>query len=141
MSDVSENAEETPDRTIPVVTMAIAACALVLAGASLIVVGAKFAFAVVVGGAIGVANFALLARIGKAVVGSSSGAGFWGAVYFFKIAALFGGLYLFFHSGVVNVYGLLVGLSSLAPGIVVGGVLATPKARPQPADRQPRDRR
>jgi hypothetical protein len=139
MSDVTETAEETPDRTIPVVTMAIAICALVLAGASLMVVGAKFAFAVIVGGAIGVANFALLARIGKAVMGSSSGAGFWGAVYFFKIAALFGGLYLFFHTGVVNVYGLLVGLSALAPGIVVGGVLATPKA--QPAPRQPRDRR
>ena len=73
------------------------------------------------------------------IVRIGGGAGFWGAVYFFKIAALFGGLYLFFHTGVVNVYGLLVGLSALAPGIVVGGVLATPKA--QPAPREPRDRR
>ncbi|MGZ3417867.1 MAG: ATP synthase subunit I [Polyangiales bacterium] len=127
---MSETAEETPDRTIQVVTVAIGACALLLAGASLIVVGAKFAFAVVVGGAIGVANFLLLARIGKAVTGSSSGAAFWGGVYFFKIAALFGGLYLLFHTGAVNLYGLLVGLSALAPGIVVGGVLATPKAPP-----------
>jgi hypothetical protein len=72
----------------------------------------------------------VLARIGHALTGTRSGAAFWGAVYFVKISALFGGLYLLFSSGAVNMYGLLVGLSAIVPGIVVGGVLATPKAAP-----------
>lgn len=116
-------------RTAGLVALCIAASTVLLAAPSLFVVGAKFAAAVVLGGAIGIANFLLLARIGKALTGTRSGAAFWGGVYFFKIAALFGGLYLLFSTGAVNLYGLVVGLSAIVPGIVVGGLLATPRPR------------
>lgn len=130
MSTTPDAEPEAPSlgRTAGVVSATIAACTLLLATPSYFVAGAKFAAAVLLGGAIGVANFLVLARVGKALTGTRSGAAFWGGVYFVKIVALFGGLYLLFSTGAVNLYGLLVGLSAIVPGIVVGGLLATPKA-------------
>lgn len=122
-------AEQAADRTLVRVAWSIAACALVLAVATLATRGSRMALGVVVGGAIAVANFVLLARIGKALTGSGAGAAFWGGMYFIKIAALFGGLYLLFHSGMVDGYGILVGLCALVPGIVVGGVLTGAPAK------------
>lgn len=125
------NSDATADdegaRTLRVVALSIAGCAVLFALGAFFSVNARFAFAVALGGAIAVANFLVLARVGRAITGSSGGAAFWGAVYFFKIAALLGGVFLLFQSGKVNVFGLLIGLSTLAPGIVVGGVLSSPK--------------
>jgi hypothetical protein len=122
-------AAPTLGRTAGVVALAIAGSTLLLAAPSYFIAGGKFAAAVLLGGAIGIANFLVLARIGKALTGTRAGAAFWGGVYFFKIAALFGGLYLLFATGAVNLYGLLVGLSAIVPGIVVGGLLATPRSQ------------
>lgn len=127
--DADAPGEPEADRTIPTVAVAIGVCAALLALASYFAAGGRFAFAVVVGGAIGAANFLVLARVGKALTGTKGGAAFWGGMYFFKIAALFGGLFLLLTTKVVDPYGLLVGLASLVPGIVVGGVVA---ARRQP---------
>jgi len=130
MSTTPDADSEAPSlgRTAGVVALSIAACTVLLATPSYFVAGVKFAAAVLLGGAIGIANFLVLARVGKALTGTRSGAAFWGGVYFVKIVALFGGLYLLFTTGAVNMYGLLVGLSAIVPGIVVGGLLATPKA-------------
>lgn len=118
------------DRAIRVVGAAIAAFALLLAVPSFFVAGARFAAGVVAGGAVGVANFWFFGRIGKALTGSRREATFWGGMYFVKIVLLFGGLYLFMSSFDAKlVYGLLVGLSAIVPGIVVGGLLATPKGQ------------
>lgn len=117
-------------RTLRVVALSIAGCAALFATGAFFSVNARFAFAVAVGGAIAVANFLVLSRIGRAITGGAGSAAFWGVAYFFKIAALLGGVYLLFQSGRVNVFGLLIGLSTLAPGIVVGGVLAAPKGPP-----------
>ncbi len=122
--------EPGADRTIPTVAVAIGVCAVLLAVPSFFAAGGRFAFAVVVGGAIGVANFLVLARVGRALTGTKGGAAFWGGMYLVKIAALFGGLFLLLTTKVVDPYGLLVGLASLVPGIVVGGVVA---ARRPPA--------
>jgi len=129
-ADPEQPLEAAPSltRTAGVVALSIAASTLLLALPSYFIAGQKFAAAVLLGGGIGIANFLVLARIGKALTGTRSGAAFWGGIYFFKIAALFGGLYLLFSTGAVNLYGLLVGLSAIVPGIVVGGLLATPKA-------------
>lgn len=116
------------DRAIRIVCMTIAAFALLLAVPSYFVAGGRFALGAVAGGAIGVANFLFFGRIGKALTGTRRAAAFWGGMYFVKIVLLFGGLYVLFTTGVLHVYGLLVGLSALVPGIVVGGLLATPKA-------------
>lgn len=123
---VNETAEPETDNTLRIVATSIAGCAALFALGAFFSVNARFAFAVAIGGAIAVANFLVLARIGRAITGGSGGAAFWGATYFFKIAALLGGVFLLFQSGRVNVFGLLIGLSTLAPGIVVGGVLAAP---------------
>jgi len=131
MSTTPDADSEAPSlgRTAGIVALSIAVSTLLLATPSYFFAGAKFAAAVLLGGAIGIANFLVLARIGKALTGTRSGAAFWGGVYFFKIAALFGGLYFLFSRGAVSPYGLLVGLSAIVPGIVVGGLLATPRAR------------
>lgn len=113
------------DRTIGSVAVAIAVIAALFALSAVVFTNTRVALGVVIGGAAGVANFLVLARIGKAVTGSRSGAAFWGAIYFVKLAVLFGGIYLVFTTGVINVYGLLVGLSAIVPGIVVGGVVAS----------------
>ena len=127
--DADPDLPEAPSlgRTAGIVALSIAGSTVLLAIPSFYVAGAKFAAAVLLGGAIGIANFLVLARIGKALTGTRSGAAFWGGVYFFKISALFGGLYFLFATGAVNLYGLLVGLSAIVPGIVVGGLLATPR--------------
>jgi hypothetical protein len=123
---------DAPDlaRTTRAVVLGIATAATLLAVPSFYIAGSKFGVAVLIGGAIGVANFLVLARVVGALTGGRSAATFWGVVYFFKILVLFGGLYLLFSSGWLNIYGLLVGLSAIVPGIVVGGVLALPKAAP-----------
>ncbi len=118
------------DRAVRIVCLTIAAFSLLLGLPSYFVAGGRFAFAVVAGGAIGVANFLFFGRIGKALTGTRRAAAFWGGMYFVKIVVLFGGLYALFTTGVLHIYGLLVGLSALVPGIVVGGLLATPKAQP-----------
>lgn len=123
------------DRTLRVVALSIAGCAAAFSLGALFSVNARFAFAVAVGGAIAVANFLVLARIGRAITGGAGTAAFWGAAYFLKIAALLGGVFLLFQSGKINVFGLLIGLSTLAPGIVVGGVLASPAAPKGPPSR------
>jgi hypothetical protein len=116
------------DRAIRAVCGAIAAFACLLALPSYFVAGGRFAVAVLGGGAIGVANFLFFGRIGKALTGSRREAAFWGGMYFVKIALLFGGLYLLLDTLPSNFkYGLLVGLCAIVPGIVVGGLLATPK--------------
>jgi hypothetical protein len=132
--DAEPELPEAPSlgRTAGIVAASIGASTLLLATPSYFIAGAKFAVGVLLGGAIGIANFLVLARIGRALTGTRSGAAFWGGVYFFKIAALFGGLYLLFSTGAVNLYGLLVGLSAIVPGIVVGGLLATPRSPSQP---------
>jgi hypothetical protein len=114
-------------RAITLVAVCIGVCAALLALASIPFGGLRLAAAVTIGGVIGIANFLVLGRIGKTLVGTQGRAAFWGAMYFVKIAALFGGLWLLFQYRVVNVYGVLVGLSALVPGIVVGGVLAAQK--------------
>jgi hypothetical protein len=133
MSTTPDADPDLPDapslgRTAGTVALSIAASTLLFAAPSYVFAGAKFAAAVLLGGAIGIANFLVLARVGKALTGTRSGAAFWGTVYFFKIAVLFGGLYLLFSTNAVNMFGLLVGLSAIVPGIVVGGLLATPKS-------------
>lgn len=115
------------DRAIRVVCLTIAAFTVLLAVPSYFVAGSRFMLGVLAGGAIGVANFLFFGRIGKALTGTRRAAAFWGGMYFVKIVLLFGGLYVLFTTGVLHVYGLLVGLSALVPGIVVGGLLATPK--------------
>lgn len=118
------------DRAIRVVSLTIAAFALLLAIPSYFVAGARFAVGVVAGGAIGVVNFLFFGRIGKALTGTRREAAFWGGMYFVKIVLLFGGLY-FAMSSLEDklVLGLLVGLCAIVPGIVVGGLLATPKGQ------------
>lgn len=115
------------NRAIAFVCGTIAAFTVLLAIPSYFVAGGRFTLGVLAGGAIGLANFLFLGRIGKALTGTRRGAAFWGGMYFMKIALLFGGLYFLFTTGVLHVYGLLVGLCALVPGIVVGGLLATPK--------------
>lgn len=116
------------DRAIRYVCMTIAAFAVLLAIPSVFVAGSTFALAVLAGGAIGVVNFLFFGRIGKALTGTRREAAFWGGMYFVKIVLLFGGLYLLMSTLHGNfVYGLLVGLCAIVPGIVVGGLLATPK--------------
>lgn len=115
------------DRTLPLVAIAIGVCAVVLAAASAFVVGSNFAVGVLIGGAIAVSNFLVLARVGKALTGSRGGAAFWGGIYLLKLAALFGGVALLLHSGIVSGLGVIVGLTALVPGIVVGGLLAAPR--------------
>jgi len=115
------------DRTIRIVCATIAAFTVLLAIPSYFVAGGRFTLAALSGGAIGIANFLFFGRIGKALTGTRRAAAFWGGMYFVKIVVLFGGLYLLFTTGVLHFYGLLVGLSALVPGIVVGGLLATPK--------------
>jgi MFS family permease len=123
------------DRTLRVVALSIAGCAALFTLGAALSVNWRFGFAVAVGGAIAVANFLVLARIGRAITGGAGSAAFWGAAYFFKIAALLGGVFFLFQSGKVNVFGLLIGLSTLAPGIVVGGVLSSPTAPKEPPSR------
>lgn len=115
------------DRTIKAVTVSIGVCAGLLAVASWIAVGRHFGLGVVAGGIVGLLNFIVLARVGKAITGKSRDAAFWGAVYLVKVVALFGGTFLMLRSGVVSGLGIVVGLTALVPGIVVGGLLAGPR--------------
>lgn len=115
------------DATIPSVARAIVAsgAGIALLGLVLSTRRVFFAGSVVVGTAIAVLNFLVLARVGRAMTSPSSRAGLWSLVYPLKIAALFGGLFFLLRSGWVDVLGTLCGLSSLVPGIVLGGVAAS----------------
>jgi hypothetical protein len=118
------------DRTITSVVIAIAFIALLFtlgAGAKF---GVRLAASVALGGLIAIANLVILARVVRSITSTSGRAAFWGGIYLLKVGALFGGVYLLFQTDVVNIYGVLVGLSALVPGIVVGAVLAAPRARP-----------
>ena len=114
------------DRTIPLVLKSIAGCAAALAIVAAFVWGLRFGFGVAIGGAMITANFYVLTRVGRALTGSRNGAAFWGMIYLLKVGALFGGVFLLLHAGIASGVGIIVGLCSLVPGIVVGGLLAAP---------------
>ena len=126
-SDDAAEAAAFSARTIKLVAIAIAFSALLFAAAAAFFVNIRFATGIVAGGDIGLSNFLVLARVGKAITGSREGAVLWGGIYLLKVAALFGGVALLLHSGIVSGLGLVVGFSALVPGIVVGGLLAAPK--------------
>jgi hypothetical protein len=130
--ETSSDADGGLGRTVKAVAMSIVACTVILAGLSLVFANTRFALGVLIGGAIGAANFLVLARVGKAITGKSKDAAFWGAMYLLKVAALFGGVFLVLHSGLVSGLGVVVGLTALVPGIVVGGLLSTPRDPTQP---------
>ncbi len=113
-------------RTMRSVAIAIAASVVVLAVACTVTKGGRFGFGVVVGGVIGFTNFLVLAKILESMTGKGNGAAFWGLVYVMKIVLLFGGIALLLHSGLLSGVGMLVGFAALAPGIVLGGLLASP---------------
>lgn len=111
--------------TMRSVALGIAASTAVLAAAFFPVRGWRFGLGVVVGGAIVLINFVILARIGRAMT-QPSGGGLWGLAYLFKVFALFGLAALLLRVGIVPGLGLVVGLCALLPGIVVGGLRAAP---------------
>ena len=112
------------DRTIRNVCIAIAGSALALAAATTAISSWRFGLGVAIGAAMILANFAVLARVGRSLTGSRGGAMFWGSVYLFKVAALFGGAALLFRAEIVPVLSIAVGFGALVPGIVVGGLCA-----------------
>lgn len=125
------SADPTPDPT-PDPTIAAVARAIVASGAGIAVLGLVlstrrvfFAGSVVVGTAIAVVNFLVLAGVGRAMTSPGGRGAWWSLVYPLKIAGLFGGLFFLLRSGWVDVLGTLCGLSSLVPGIVLGGVAAS----------------
>jgi len=126
-SSTTPEIDPNGDRTIKAVTVSIGVCAAMLAAASYFVVGGRFGLGVVAGGTVGLLNFVVLARVGKAITGKTKDAVFWGVVYLVKVIALFGGTFLMLRSGVVSGLGIVVGLTALVPGIVVGGLLAAPR--------------
>ncbi len=113
------------DPTIRAVTVAVMGSGVVIAALGLLLASGRFAGSVLVGTAITVLNFLALARVGRAMTSTGPRAGLWGLAYPVKILALFGGLFLLLRSGHVNVLGVLCGLCSLVPGIVLGGVAAS----------------
>jgi hypothetical protein len=121
-----------PDRTIARVSVAIAGFTVVFAATFAHLAGRRFALGVGIGGVIGLANFVVLSRFGRALSGSRKRAALWGFLYLLKIIALFGGVYLLLRSNWVPPLSLVVGLSALVPGIVVGGVLASPRDEAEP---------
>ena len=125
--DLSEaSARVVHARTMRMVAWAIAASVVVLALACGVTKGARFGVGVGVGGVIGFANFLVLAKILESMTGKGNGAAFWGLVYVMKIVLLFGGVALLLHTGLLSGVGMVVGFAALAPGIVLGGLLASP---------------
>lgn len=118
----------TPDHTVRYVAFGIAGSAVALAAAAALTVSPRFGLGVVIGGVVALANFLVLARVGRAITGSRAQAVLWGFVYLFKVAALFGGLALLMRSGFVHAVSLVVGFAALVPGIVVGGLVAASRA-------------
>jgi hypothetical protein len=115
------------DRTIAFVTGAIGVCTLGFAVLFAFVATLRFSLGVTVGGAIGLLNFVVLAQVGKALSGSRRRAAILGVLYLVKVLVLFGGVFFLFRAGWLPGLSIVVGLSALVPGIVVGGLLATPR--------------
>ncbi len=118
-------AEGQKDRTIGSVAMVVIASGAVLAAIGFFGSGPRFAISVVIGSMVALLNFLVLARVGRALTEEGSNPAVWSLVYLFKILALFGGVFLLLRSASLSLLGVLTGLSSLVPGIVLGGVAAS----------------
>lgn len=124
---VTTESAEPRDRTVPLVAASIGAFTALFAVVFVFIATPRFSLGVAIGGVLGLLNFLTLARVGKAFLGSRRGAVLWAIIYLVKVIVLFGGVYLLFRSGWVPALSIVVGLSTLVPGIVVGGLLAAPR--------------
>jgi len=127
MTETTEPGDQEKDPTIGFVTLGIAVFTVVFAVAFAFLATWRFSLGVGIGGAIGALNFIVLAQVGRALTSSRRRAALLGLLYLLKVTALFGGVFLLFRSGWVPGLSLVVGLSALVPGIVLGGLLARPK--------------
>ena len=118
---------QPPDRTLSFVIGSIGVSAGIIAAICAFTFSSRFALGVALGGVIALLNFLVLARVGKAITGTRGGAAFWGFVYLVKVAVLFGGVGLLLHAGILPGLSIIVGLTAIVPGIVVGGLLAAPR--------------
>ena len=110
--------------------------------------GLRAATSVIVGALVALANLYGLARILGALVGTraegSSDSGLWGLLAFFKVLALFGGVWLLLSSRFVDGIPLVVGWGALPMGIAVSALVsdktdppAAPRGNQAPPARPP----
>jgi hypothetical protein len=112
--------------------LSVLACGICLAVAGLAFFGARAGLGAAIGGALATANLWVLARMGRALVARKGRAAPWGLVAFFKLLALFGGVWLILASGVVSALSLAAGYAALPIGIVLASLFGP---RPPEDDR------
>jgi hypothetical protein len=115
--------EQLPaDRTLRNSAWAIAATAVIIAVAGALTIGARFGTGVLVGGAVSALNFVALARIGRGI--GSERSALWGLLYVAKVLGLFVVVFVVLRAGIASGVGIVAGLCSVAPGIVIGALTA-----------------
>lgn len=117
--------EPRNDRTIRSVVLVVVATGALIAALGFLGSGRRFAVSAAIGTLVAVLNFVVLARVGRAFTEEGANPAVWSLVYLFKILALFGGVFLLLRAESLSLLGVLAGLSSLVPGIVLGGVAAS----------------
>ena len=113
------------DRTLASVSAAVLSSGAVIALAGLVGAGGRFAVSATIGTVVAFLNFLVLARVVRAFTDERASPALWSLVYLAKILGLFGGVFLLLRSGSLSLFGVLAGLASLVPGIVLGGVAAS----------------
>lgn len=129
MSEPQPSKNSGLDEGVRAAMMSVALSAGVLAAGAFAAFDLGTARGVAVGGAFALANLWAFARIGEAFLSRRGAGAPWAAFAMFKLAGLFGGVWLILRSGIASPLALAVGYGALPIGITLGTMFG-----PKPPD-------